>query len=111
MLTLQRETELMATKDYISQLSQYLFWDIDIDKLDVNQSAEQLIQRVLEYGTLEDWRLTRNFYGLDKVVDHCKHMRTLEPTALSFICAISNTKPQDYRCYHFKQSFPTLWNS
>ena len=82
-----------------------------MDQLDVNRSAAQLIQRVLEYGSLEDWRLTRDYYGLDKVVSYCKQMRTLEPTALSFICAISNTKPEDYRCYHFKQSRPTLWNS
>ena len=101
----------MAAKEFISQLSQYLFWDIDAEQLDVHRSAAQLIQRVLEYGTLEDWRLTRNFYGLDNVVNYCKQMRTLEPTALSFICAISNTKPQEYRCYSTKQSFPTLWNS
>ncbi len=101
----------MAPKDYISQLSPYLFWDIDVSCLDVHRSAAQLIQRVLEYGTLDDWRLTRDFYGLETVVAHCKQMRTLEPTALSFVCAISNTSPQEYRCYHFKQSFPTLWNS
>lgn len=102
---------IMATKEYINRLSQYLFWDIDMQQLDIEQHAPYLIQRVLEYGTLDDWRLTRDFYGLDKVVAACKQMRTLEPTALSFICAISDTKPQEYRCYQFKQSFPTLWNS
>ncbi len=98
----------MASKEYISRLSQYLFWDIDMAQLDVNRSAAQLIQRVLEYGTLDDWRLTRDYFGLDRVVACCKQMRTLEPTALSFVCAISNTKQEEYRCYHFRQSFPEL---
>lgn len=101
----------MATKEFIERLSQYLFWDMDKEQLDVRQSASQLIQRVLEYGTLDDWRLARDYYGLDNVVNYCQQMRTLDPTALSFICAISHTQPTDYRCYHYKQSVPTLWNS
>lgn len=101
----------MSTQSYISQLSPVLFWDIDRDHMDIEQHSAGLIQRVLEYGTLQDWRLTRDYYGLYRVVADCKRLRTLEPTALSFICAISNTNKEDYRCYQFKQSNPTLWNS
>ncbi len=39
-----------------NQLSPYLFWDIDIDLFDVEKNSSQLIQRVLEYGELDDWR-------------------------------------------------------
>ena len=27
------------------------------------------------------------------------------------ICAMAETKKEDYRCYTFRQSHPTLWNS
>jgi len=84
---------------------------MDKSQLDVEKHAAGLIQRVLEYGTLSDWRLTRDYYGLANIVAYCKQMRTLDPMALSFICAISDTKEEEYRCYHFKQSHPTLWNS
>ena len=78
--------------------------------MDAETQSASLIQRVLEYGQLSDWTLTRNYYGLDRIVSDCKKLRTLNPKALSFICAISNTNKQDYRCYNFAQSFPTLWN-
>lgn len=99
------------SKNLTNQLSQYLFWDIDLDLFDVENNSSQLIQRVLEYGELDDWRKIRNFYGLDRIIDDCKKLRSLNPKALAFICAITGTKKEDYRCYHIKQSFPTPWNS
>ena len=92
-------------------MSQYLFWDVDKEKLDMNQYPAYVIPRVLEYGNMDDWRLLNKFYGLDKIVEVCKKIRTLDPMCLSFICTISHTNIEDYRCYHFRQSFPTLWNS
>ena len=101
----------MSTDTYISQISPVLFWDIDREKMDVESHSAGLIQRVLEYGTLQDWRLTRDYYGMDRIVADCKQLRTLDPMALSFICAMSNTNKEDYRCYQFRQSNPTSWNS
>jgi len=101
----------MSSQQFISKLSLYLFWDMDKSQFDVERNSMQLIQRVLEYGNLNDWRITRDFYGMDKIVMDCKKMRTLDPKALSFVCAISNTRKEDYRCYQFRQSFQTLWNS
>lgn len=107
----RRKLDFMSTQSYISQLSPVLFWDMDKEQLDVERHSPGLIQRVLEYGTLQDWRLTRDFYGMDRIVADCKRLRTLDPMALSFVCALSNTNKEDYRCYHFRQSNPTLWNS
>ena len=67
----------MSTHSYISQLSPVLFWDLDRDKMDVEQYSA----------------------GLDRIVADCKRLRTLDPMALSFICAMSNTNKEDYRCY------------
>ncbi|MBO7050420.1 MAG: hypothetical protein J6W42_07390 [Bacteroidaceae bacterium] len=101
----------MSAESYIEKLSDFLFWDMDKSQLDVEAHSLGLIQRVLERGTLQDWRLTRDFYGMDRIVNDCKRLRTLDPMALSFICAMSDTNKEDYRCYQFMQSTPTLWNS
>lgn len=100
----------MADKQLLQQLSRILFWDTDIEQVDVQAHSAFLIQRVLEYGSLDDWRLIRDFYGLDRIVADCKRLRTLNPMALSYICLLSNTSKSDYRCYQFAQSYPTLWN-
>ncbi len=108
---MQRQEKQMSSVSYISQLSPVLFWDIDREHMDVERHSAGLIQRVLEYGTLQDWRLTRDYYGMDRIVSDCKRLRTLDPMALSFVCAMSHTNKEDYRCYQFRQSNPTPWNS
>lgn len=101
---------MMTQQEYILKLSPHLFWDIDKDKADMDTCPAQIIQRVLEYGSLKDWHLIYSYYGLDKIVSVCKSLRSLDPIALSYICCISNTKKEEYRCYHIRLSNPTLWN-
>lgn len=100
----------MSETECITKLSPVLFWDIDREQADMETCPTQIIQRVLEYGTLEDWRIIRNYYGLERIVTCCKNMRTLDPIALAFICCISHTSKEEYRCYRIKRSNPTLWN-
>lgn len=98
-------------RDYIEKFSKNLFWDVDTSRLTMDDNPAYIIQRVLEYGQMDDWRLIYRYYGLNRIVEECKKMRTLDPVCLSFICTLSHTKEEDYRCYHFRQSTPTLWNS
>ena len=101
----------MTSSECVKKLSKVLFWDIDIKQADMDKYPAHFVQRVLEYGNMDDWRLLRSYYGMDKIVQVCKGLRTLDPICLSYICTISHTNIEDYRCYHFRQSFPTLWNS
>ena len=102
---------IMDNRNCLSQLSPVLFWDVDKAMADMDKYPAFFIQRVLEYGQLSDWRLLVKYYGLDKIVSVCKSLRTLDSVCLSYICTISNTRKEDYRCYHIAQSNPTLWNS
>ncbi len=92
-------------------LSPHLFWDIDKETFDAEKNSAQMIKRVLEYGELDDWRIVRDYYGLDRIAHDCKTLRSLRPEALSFICLVTHTRKEDYRCYNFRQSVPTPWNS
>ena len=101
----------MAQTSNLYGLNQRLFWDIDTRGFNIDESAAWIIQRVLEYGTMKDWMILEDHFGVDKIVSYAQTLRTLDPVALSFLCFISGTKKEDYRCYHFAQSFPTLLNS
>ena len=106
----EKYTEPMSKEYFISLLSPYLFWDIDLDVFDAENNSRQLIQRVLEYGQLEDWKLLCDYYGLERIVSDCKAMRTMDPKALSFVCAISGTNKEDYRCYTMRQYTQRHWS-
>ena len=90
----------------INQLSPYLFWDCDRETVSVKQNASFIIQRVFDYGQLNDWNLIKEAYGINFIVDICKQMRTLPPQAVSFLCCLSGSKKEDFRCYTTKQSNP-----
>jgi len=102
---------MMKSRECINQLSDILFWDVDKAEADMDMYPAFIIQRVLEYGNLDDWRLIRSYYGLDKIVQECKQMRTLDAKCLSYICTISQTNQEDYRCFHTRQLNPIRWNS
>lgn len=105
------ELEKMTAYACRQQLSEHLFWDVIREEVDMEKHALFITQRVLEYGTLEDWHLLRSYYGIEHIVEMCKSMRALDPVCLSFICAISQSKKEDFRCYHTRLSNPTPWNS
>lgn len=95
----------------IAQFSPNLFWDVAPSHFDAEQCPAQVIERVLERGEWSDWKLILSYYGLNRIAAVCKTLRTLSPKALSFICCVTNTSKEEYRCFHFAQSNPTLWNS
>lgn len=102
---------MAESNNLANQLSQLLFWDVDRQHIDFESQAPFFIRRVLEYGELSDWKAIVAYYGLPRIVAECKQLRTLDPVCLSFICCISHTNPQEYRCYRTAQSNPTPWNS
>ncbi len=42
----------ISPKDF----SPHLFWDVDVESLDLEQHKLYLIRRVMEYGKLNDWQ-------------------------------------------------------
>lgn len=100
----------MVSEEFIMCFSANLFWDMDKRLLDMEACPAQIIQRVLEFGGMNDWRLLLSYYGLERVVDETKKIRSLDPKALSFISCVSNTSKEEYRCYHTQQSNNIHWN-
>lgn len=82
----------------INKFSEHLFWDTRTDIVDMEKNAPYIVQRVLEYGKLSDWKLLLSFYGLYRIVDIACNLRTLEPRALSFISTISGIPKNQFRC-------------
>ncbi len=100
----------MNGKLYMTKLSSSLFWDMDMEQVNMDTCPSQIVQRVLEYGNINDWKLILSYYGLPMIVELCKNMRSLSPVCLSYICCISNTSKEEYRCYHISQLSSTPWN-
>lgn len=100
----------VVNNDIINRFSAHLFWDVDRDKLDWNKHLAFIIERVLEYGLLADWKLLRSCVSVQEIAEYAKTFRQLDPRTLAFISAISQTPKDDFRCCTMKQSNPVHWN-
>ena len=96
----------MSKQECIQGFSDYIFWDVDRNSIDLASNAPFVIQRVLEYGQIGDWKLLLGYYGMEEIVKVSKRLRTLEPRALSFISTVSQTPVEQFRCYNTRQSNP-----
>jgi len=92
------------------KFSENLFWDVDGDDLDMDKHKEFIIERVLDYGNMNDWIVIKNYYSLENLAFTAKNIRSLMPKSLSFIAAMTDTQISDYRCYKLAQSNPPHWN-
>ncbi len=63
-----------------------LLWDVDLAAFDPQAHPEQVLERVLELGTPEDFRWSRDVYGLDRIRDFVRTegVRRLNPRALNY---------------------------
>lgn len=99
----------MRNSNEIMSFSPYLFWDVDVESIDMDANAPYVVKRVLELGTWADWKLLEAHYGLQRITEIAKGLRDLEPKALSFISTISSTPQSSFRCYSQKQYSRKHW--
>lgn len=97
----------MSEREYIYSFSDYLFWDVDKDSIDLESNAPYVVRRVLELGQLNDWKLLMSRFGLQRIAQIAQNLRTLEPKALSFISAVSSLPKESFRCFTTRPSTTT----
>ena len=94
----------------MSLFSSHLFWDVDIAKIDMSRNKKWLIQRVLEYGLLNDWQIIYKYYGIEEIAQISINLKDLDNKSVSFISVLANIPKENFLCYTTKQSNPKHWN-
>jgi hypothetical protein len=94
----------------IARFSDYLFWDVDRTKLEVEKSKVYIIDRVLSHGMLTDWFLIKELYGKETIKNTALQLRHLDKYSLHFCAAYFEEPIQNFRCYKFAQSNPVHWD-
>ncbi len=90
------------TNNLKNNLSQSLFWDVNIDDINEEIHAKFIIERVLSRGTLEDFKLIKLFYGEEKLKTLVVDIRNLDKKVLSFCVAYFDIPKTDFKCYNYK---------
>jgi hypothetical protein len=81
----------------INKFSSYLFWDVDISKLDTSLNAYYIIPRVMDYGRLEDVKLLNNCYDEETIKRVIKDARYLKPSTISLLALMYEIPLNEFR--------------
>jgi hypothetical protein len=92
------------------ELTRSLFWDIEYDRLDFKTHASFIVERVLNRGSIEDFRAIVKYYGKEQLKEITLKIRYLDKKTLSFCSAFFSEPLENFRCYKQKQLNQTHWD-
>ncbi len=95
----------ISPKDF----SPHLFWDVDVETLDLEKHKAYVIRRAMEYGKIKDWNLLKTRYSMDEIKDAIISARSIDPKVISFVALLTNTPLKSFRCYTNQQSNPSFY--
>ena len=87
-----------------------LFWDTDIQKIDLQKHKASVIERITLRGHLEEFIAMMQFYGNDTVKKSLLNARWLDKITLAFCSTIFDIPETEFRCYKLAQLNPEHWD-
>ena len=90
---------IMERKIAIELLSKHLFWDTPLVGIDIEKNKGFMVQRVLEYGLMNDWNLISAWFVISEIGALATKFRSLDPKALAFIVKLTGLPIHSFRCY------------
>ncbi len=90
----------MEKENHINNLSEHLFWDIDVNQLKIKEYAKFIIERVINRGNYKDWLNLLNLYSSKEIKKHIVDIKTFDKRTLSFLSMYYNIDINKFRCYN-----------
>ena len=87
-----------------------LLWEYDLSNFDWQQMRNEVVQRVLERGRMDDFYAILNLYGEEGVKAALREIPYMNDKDMNFACIAFDLRKEDLRCYIRKQSM-LHWNS
>lgn len=87
-----------------------LFWDVDVQAIDLNQHKASVIERIMLRGRWDEFQAMMQYYGKETVKHAVLNARWLDKVTLAYCSAIFEIPVTEFRCYKLAQSNPEHWN-
>ena len=94
----------------ITSFSPHIFWDVDVQSVDLEKNGVFVLQRVLQYGILKDWLLLKSIMGVDNIKALAVQLPTLDDVSISFLSNLYKIDKSEFKCYKNKQSNQNYWS-
>jgi hypothetical protein len=94
----------------ITSFSPHIFWDVDVQSVDLEKNGVFVLQRVLQYGILKDWLLLKSIMGAENIKALAVQLPTLDDVSISFLSNLYKIDKSEFKCYKNKQSNQNYWS-
>jgi hypothetical protein len=94
----------------LEQLNKAYFWDVDITQIDDEKSKRLIIERVINYGNLQEIKLIKEFYGVEVITSALCKLNYIDPKTLNFISLLFKIPKSKFKCYTRRQLTNQPWN-
>lgn len=92
------------------QLRPSLFWDVNVNTIDLEQHRMSVIERITLRGRLQEFKDLLANYGKEIVKNTLLNIRYLDKVTLAFCSTIFEVPKTEFRCYKLAQLNPEHWN-
>jgi len=107
LLTLSKRESM---SELIEKLNKTYFWDVNLNNLDENKSKRLIVERTLNFGTLNEIKLVINYYGLQEIKKIACNLAYIDPKTLNFLSILFDIPKTEFKCYTRKQLKDQSWN-
>lgn len=101
---------MMLLKDTNIELPDCLFWDADINSIDMEKHAAYIVEKVVSMGSWENFKTILSYYSKERVLKVLLSLRYLDAKTLAFCAAYFDTPLNKFRCYNYMQSNQIHWH-
>jgi hypothetical protein len=92
------------------QLRPSLFWDVKVERIDLQKHRASVIERITSRGRFDEFKAMLRYYGKETVKNVLLNARYLDKVTLSFCSTIFDVPTTQFRCYKLAQLNPEHWN-
>ncbi len=92
------------------QLRPSLFWDVNVNSIDLQKHRASVIERITSRGRLDEFQAILQYYGKETVRNTLLNTRYLDKVTLHFCSAIFDLPVTEFRCYKLAQLNPEHWD-
>lgn len=85
--------------DLLKQLSKYLFWDVNLDILDIKYHCNLIIERIIYYGNENDINMLNKLYSINKIKKNIIKLYIYNDKKIEYYSSIFNIKKEKFKCY------------
>ena len=80
-------------------LSEFLFWDINVCKLDYESRASFVLERVFTMGMQEDEWEVNEYYGKERIRKEIVKSKSLDKKTLNYLSVFYGIPKKEFACY------------